>query len=330
MTRLIASLVCASIVCVVTSCGGGSAPPTASTPTSPTGTCAFAISSVAITVAATAGPTQFTVTTTSACAWTAVSSQAFLAITSGTGGTGTGAVTFTVAANTGAQRAANITVGGQVVVVTQLSAPPPLTFVAPTPPAAVVGQAYNFSFAAAAGGVEPIRYQLETAGGFPPIGLVLAQNGTLSGTASIANPGATFSVCAVDATGRSVCSSVRMSVVQLGDDLVANWAGSIVLRAGCVTPLPFGYSWTGTITRTAAGLLQLEITIPLLGIDRDRLILTVNGSEMSFSEQYGPYTYRYVGQLSSDRRSVTGNFEGTNCGPAPGTQQSGTWSGAQR
>jgi hypothetical protein len=239
-------------------------------------------------------------------------------------------VTFTVAENTGAQRAANITVGGQVVVVTQLSAPPPLAFVAPVPPAGAVGQPYNFSFAVATGGVEPIRYELQTAGGFPPIGLVLAANGALSGTPTIVAALAPFFVCAVDATGRSVCSAVSMRVGQLNDDLVANWNGSIVLRAGCVTPLPFGYPWTGTIRRTAGGALELEITIPLLAVDRDRIALTVNGSAMSFSEQYGPFVYRYAGVLSSDRRVVTGTFTGDNCGPAPGTQQSGTWSGVQQ
>jgi hypothetical protein len=293
--------------------------------------CSFSISSLAITVGATSGPTQLTVTTTSGCAWTAVSSQAFLAITSGTGATGTGTLTFTVAENTGAQRAANITVGGQVVVVTQSAAPPPLAFVAPAPPVGAVGQAYNFSFATATGGVEPIRYQLETAGGFPPIGLTLGVNGTLSGTPTTltARP-VPFSVCAVDATGRSVCSPATVTIGQLNDDLVANWSGSIVLRAGCVTPLPFAYPWTGPIRRTAAGTLELEITIPLLTIDRDRVGFVVNGSAVSFSEQYGPYVYRYVGVLSSDRRSVTGTFTGDNCGPAPGTQQSGTWSGVQR
>jgi hypothetical protein len=330
MRSLVASFVGLLSVCV-TSCGGGSATPTAATPTSPTGTCAFAISSLAVSVGATSGPTQLTVTTTNGCAWTAVSSQAFLAITSGSGATGTGTVTFTVAANTGAQRAANITVGGQTVVVTQLAAAAqPLAFAAPAPPAGAVGVAYNFNFAVATGGTEPIRYQLETGCGFPPIGLVLGTNGTLSGTPTVVAANTPFSVCAVDATGRSVCSGVRMSVTQLNDDLVANWAGSIVLRAGCITPLPFGYPWTGTIRRTAGGALELEITIPLLTIDRDRVALTVNGSAVSFTEQYGPYVFRYVGTLASDRRSVNGTFVGDNCGPAPGTQQSGTWSGAQQ
>src|SRR5437868_3481587 len=76
---------------IAVSCGGGS------TPASPTASCTFTISSTVVSVGATSGATALTVATGSTCAWNVVSSAAFLTVTSGTGQTGPGTVTFTVA-----------------------------------------------------------------------------------------------------------------------------------------------------------------------------------------------------------------------------------------
>ena len=62
------------------------------------------------------------VTTMAGCAWTAVSNTTnptWLTITSGASGSGNGSVTFTVAANTGAQRMGTLTIAGQTFTVTQ-------------------------------------------------------------------------------------------------------------------------------------------------------------------------------------------------------------------
>jgi hypothetical protein len=57
------------------------------------------------------------------CAWSASSSASWLVITSGESGTGSGTVSFTVAANTGAARTATLTIAGATYTVTQSSAP---------------------------------------------------------------------------------------------------------------------------------------------------------------------------------------------------------------
>ena len=59
------------------------------------------------------------VTSGSGCAWKAASGVAWIAITSGTSGTGPGNVQYTVAANTGAQRTGTITVEGLTYAITQ-------------------------------------------------------------------------------------------------------------------------------------------------------------------------------------------------------------------
>jgi len=56
------------------------------------------------------------------CAWTAVSSAAFLTVTQGASGVGDGVVQFTVAPNTGPARTATLTITGTAITITQ-SAP---------------------------------------------------------------------------------------------------------------------------------------------------------------------------------------------------------------
>jgi len=53
------------------------------------------------------------------CAWAAVSSAAFLTITQGASGTGEGTVQFAVAANTGPERTATLTITGTAITITQ-------------------------------------------------------------------------------------------------------------------------------------------------------------------------------------------------------------------
>ena len=65
------------------------------------------------------GSDSFNVTAPGDCNWTAVSSDSFVTITSGSSGSGNGTVNFSIASNTGPQRAATIVVSGQVFNITQ-------------------------------------------------------------------------------------------------------------------------------------------------------------------------------------------------------------------
>jgi hypothetical protein len=71
------------------------------------------------------GSASVNVTTTAACAWTAVSNASWITVTSGAAGTGNGTVGVTAAVNGGtAARSGTLTIGGQTVTVSQ-SAPAP-------------------------------------------------------------------------------------------------------------------------------------------------------------------------------------------------------------
>ena len=82
--------------------------------------CAYSILPTSLTIGASggAGNTIF-VTAHAGCAYTAVSNNAFITVTSGASGSGNGSVVFTVAANSGAARTGTITVAGQTLTVNQ-------------------------------------------------------------------------------------------------------------------------------------------------------------------------------------------------------------------
>jgi outer membrane protein assembly factor BamB len=83
------------------------------------------------------GSGSFNVTAPGSCNWTAVPSDSFITITSGSNGAGNGTVSFSIASNNGPQRTATIVVGGQVFNITQGGGGP----CAPTPIS--IGQTVN-------------------------------------------------------------------------------------------------------------------------------------------------------------------------------------------
>src|SRR5438105_8115704 len=97
--------------------------------------CSVTLGSVTTSVSAGATTGTLPVTAASTCAWTAASSASFLTISSGVTGTGNGSVGYSIAANTGAQRSASITVNGTSVNFVQAAQ----TLVAPAGCAVSVG-----------------------------------------------------------------------------------------------------------------------------------------------------------------------------------------------
>jgi hypothetical protein len=82
--------------------------------------CSYAIAPQNATVPASGATTQtVNVVATNGCAWTAASNAGFLSITSGTSGSGSGSVTYQVAANSGPTRSGTLTIAGQTFTVTE-------------------------------------------------------------------------------------------------------------------------------------------------------------------------------------------------------------------
>jgi hypothetical protein len=112
--------------------------------------CAYTIAPIGQSIGAAAGAgSPIAVSTTAACAWTAVSGVPWITVTSGAAGTGNGSVGFSVAANTGAERTGTLTIGSQTFTVTQAAA-------ATSVPCAYQVTPLAQSFAAAGGAGTPI------------------------------------------------------------------------------------------------------------------------------------------------------------------------------
>ena len=76
--------------------------------------CSYAIAPQSVTIPASGATTQtLNVVATNGCSWTASSNAGFLTITSGSSGTGSGSVTYQVAANSWPTRSGTLTIAGQ-------------------------------------------------------------------------------------------------------------------------------------------------------------------------------------------------------------------------
>jgi hypothetical protein len=84
------------------------------------GPCTFTVSPTIISAGPAAGTATVTVTAGGGCAWTAMTNDAFITVTSGASGTDNGSVAIAIAANSsGAARTGRLTIAGQTVTVSQ-------------------------------------------------------------------------------------------------------------------------------------------------------------------------------------------------------------------
>lgn len=81
--------------------------------------CTYTISPTSANIIAAGGTGTVNVTSQSGCSWTAVSISSWITVTSGSSGSATGSVGYSVASNTTAQRSGTITIAGQTFTITQ-------------------------------------------------------------------------------------------------------------------------------------------------------------------------------------------------------------------
>jgi hypothetical protein len=121
-----------------------------------TPSCAYQLSATGTSVSAAATSGSVNVTAGSGCAWSAVSNASWITVTGGTPGSGSGAVTFSVAANnTASQRSGTITIDGQTYTVEQAAQVPTcnyqLSSTSVPSPIAAAGGSGSFDVVAATG-----------------------------------------------------------------------------------------------------------------------------------------------------------------------------------
>jgi len=102
----------------VTQSGSGAATSASTTGTSTSAGCSYTLGRTTVSAPAAGGANSVKMTATSGCAWSATSNSSWLTILSGSG-KGTGWVTYSAAANTGASRTGTISVAGLTLTVNQ-------------------------------------------------------------------------------------------------------------------------------------------------------------------------------------------------------------------
>ncbi|HNG32164.1 MAG TPA: BACON domain-containing carbohydrate-binding protein [Blastocatellia bacterium] len=117
------------------------------------GNCTYAIAPAGQSFAAAGGSGNVSITTQTNCEWTATSDASWIAFTSGTLGSGSGAVNYSVAANTSAsQRTGTMTIAGQTFTVAQAAAAGCTYAVAPTSQSFIAGGGNGSAAVTAANG----------------------------------------------------------------------------------------------------------------------------------------------------------------------------------
>jgi uncharacterized protein (TIGR03437 family) len=97
----------------------------------PGSNCSYALGSAAASYPAAGGSGTVAVTAGPGCSWTASTNVAWLHITSGPSGTGSGSVVYSVDVNSGDARTANLQIAGQAFTLNQASGLPPQPSIAP-------------------------------------------------------------------------------------------------------------------------------------------------------------------------------------------------------
>ncbi len=170
--------------------------------------CTFTLSATNAAFAIAGGSSNVTVTANGTnCAWTAASNNAFITITAGTNTTGSGAVTYSVTANTNTfGRSGTMTIAGQTFTVTQAAVPCTFTL-----------SATNAAFATAGG---PSNVTV-TANGTNCAWTAVSNNGFITitaGTNHVGNGTVTYTVAvnsnAVNLTGTMTIAGQTFTVTQ--------------------------------------------------------------------------------------------------------------------
>jgi hypothetical protein len=222
--------------------------------------CTFSISPSSNTFPSGGGSGGVDITTQSGCGWPAKSNASWITLSAGSG-TGNGSIQYVVGINNShAKRTGTMTIAGKTFTVTEAGDPNlPIVFkLNPPPPEACLYAPYSYTVPAASGGLGDFHYQLDT-GGFPPLGIVLAPSGTLSGTPT--TPGKkTFKICAVDIGGYSNCvpASIMVSETPCCNtpkdvcNIISDY-GSCSTVYSCTTPSGDGYYKAGDTYFCCAG-----------------------------------------------------------------------------
>ncbi len=220
--------------------------------------CTFTLSATAQSAPASGMSGTITVTSSGGCAWTAASNAAWLTVTSGASGTGTGTVGITAAPNTtGSPRVGTVTIAGQTLTITQ--AVPPCSYVISTTAQSVTAAAGTgaVTVTAASGcawtATSSAAWLTVTAGatgtGTGAVSYSIAANTTPTArTATLTIAGQTVTVTQAGVP----CTYTLSATVQSFAAAAATGSVAVTAPAGCAWTAASSASWL-TVTAGASG-----------------------------------------------------------------------------
>jgi len=224
--------------------------------TMPAGNCTYALSASGQSFPTSGGTGTVTVTTQGGCAWTAMSNNSWIMISSG-GGTGPGAVSYSVAANSGAARTGTMTIAGLGFTVTQSgtngAACPAVTGISPPngPPGATTTiTGTNFT------GVTAVKFAGDVAAQFSVAGdtqiATLIPNGAASGPLTLSKPtcpDAQTSAFTVNRAVASVSAASFLGASLAAESIVAAFGTGLATNVGIANSIPLPTNLLGTSVR---------------------------------------------------------------------------------
>ena len=260
------------------------------------------------------GAGSVTVSTTSDCAWSASADANWIAFTSSASGSGNGSVAFSVAANTGSQRVATITIGGQRATVTQAGVAPPVNCTYTITPSS-----QNIGAAGGAGTTVSVTAQSmcgwTAVSNVPWIAVASGASGSGNGTVTFtvaANTGASrtgtltiagqpFTVTQAAAGAPSCSYSISPGSQNVGS---GGGTGNVNVTAGsaCAWTATSNVAWI-TIAAGASGTGNGTVSytvLPNTGGARSGTLtiagqtFTVNQAALSCSFSVGPTTFNFT------------------------------------
>jgi len=266
--------------------------------------CGYSISPSSVSVPA-AGATNSSVNiqAQAGCPWSAVSNAPWITITSTTNGTGNGAVSFTVAANTGAARTGTLSVAGSTLTVSQAAAgSPTCTFTIAQPGLNAPATASTGSVAVTSGptcawtATSNAPWITITSGasgtGNGTVGFNVAANTGAARTGTISIAGQTFTV--TQAAGATPCMYSITPPSQNVPASASSGTVSVTSGAGCAWTAASNATWltvTSGATGTANGTVGYSVAANT-GAARSGT-LTIAGQTFTVAQDAGaaPCTY---------------------------------------
>lgn len=267
--------------------------------------CTFALAPPTQTIAAAGGSGTVSLTTAGGCVWSATSNASWLTLTAPSEGTASGTIAFNVATNTGAERTATITVGGQQATVRQTGTSSSCQYdIAPA------GQ----SFASAGGAGAPITvttggactwtarasetWITVTSGasgtGNGAVNFTVATNTGAARTGTISIASATFTVSQQPAPGQTVCTyaiaPTSQTIAALGG---AATPVAVTTQAGCSWAAGSNVSWislTSSVTGSGNGTVTFTVAENTVAAERSGT-LTIAGETFTVTQTAAPCSY---------------------------------------